>query len=109
MSWSYHDLLAEVAVRINALGNPDIAEWNATSPAGLQSVYMQRPLTDEMFGSSIFPMNSLRSAIIEAEGNLATAIAFSNNASQRAFISSVTHALSSGDLVPTTDINNSIS
>lgn len=103
---SYHDLLAAVAVRINALGNVDIPEWNATDAAGLQVVYSQRPLIDEMFGSSIFPMNAIRDAIIETEGRLARAIAYSTDQTQRAYVSSVTGALASGAELPSLDANS---
>lgn len=104
---SYHDICAAVAIRINALGNVDIPEWNATSPAGLQVVYSQRPLIDEMFGSSIFSFGAIRDAIIEAEGKLAIAIALSDNRSQRAYLSSTTAALASGDAIPSLDVNDS--
>ena len=100
---TYHDILAAVAVRVNALGNVDLPEWNPTSPAGLQVVYQQRPLIDEMFGSSIFPMNAMRDAIIETEGKIAQTVGLSGNHVLRAYIKSQTAPLASGVDLPNAD------
>lgn len=58
-----------------------------------------------MFGSSIFPFNAIRDAIIECEGKLATVISLSTNKTLRAFISSFTSPLNSGDPLPSLDVN----
>ena len=96
---TYHDILASVAVRINALGNSVL--WNATTAAGLQTVYEQRPLIDEMFGSSIFPMNAIRDAIIATEGKMAEAVAQSSNRTLRAYLRDLSAGLATGDPLPT--------
>jgi len=99
---TYHDLAAMVGLKINALGsdlNP------ATDPVELQQVYSQRPLTDEVFGSSIFPFNAIRDALIEAEGKMASAIARSADKSLRAYLKGFTSPLATGADLPSLDIN----
>ena len=91
-----------VGLKINSLGsdlNP------ATDPVELQQVYSQRPLTDEVFGSSIFPFNAVRDAIIEAEGKMASAIARSADKSLRASLKAFTNPLATGADLPSLDIN----
>ncbi len=102
MPLTYHDLLAAVAIRVNALGS-DINP--ATDPVELQQIYSQRPLINEVFGSSIFSMNSIRDAIVDTEAKLATAIARSADRSLRAYLASFTNPLSSGTFLPSLDIN----
>lgn len=94
---TYHDLLAMTAVRVNAL--------LGTDPVELQVVYSQRPLTDEVFDSSIFPMNAIRDAIITAEGKMCQAIAKSADRVLRGYIGSQTAELASGSEMPTLDEN----
>jgi len=93
----YHDLLAATALRVNALVGTD--------PVELQVTYETRPLTNEMFDSSIVPMNAIRDALIEAEGKLANAIARSSDHSLRAYLASFTSPLAAGDFLPSLDIN----
>ncbi len=90
---TYHDLLAAVSIRVNAL--------EGTDPVELQVSYSTRPLIDEMFDSSIFPMNAIRDAIIEAEGKMAGAIALSGNRTLRAQLRAVSDPLASGAALPT--------
>lgn len=97
--------MAAVALRINALGNVDLPQFNATDAAGLQVVYTQRPLTNEMFGSSIFSFNSIRDAILNAEQKLCQAIARSSDRVLRSYLRSTTSPLSSGSTLPTLDVN----
>lgn len=91
----YHDILAAVAVRINAL--------QGTDPAELQITYSQRPLTDEVFQSTIFPMNANRDAILNAEQKLANAISLSADRTLRTFLRSVTEPLATGNALPKFD------
>jgi hypothetical protein len=91
---TYHDLLSATALRINALGNNGL--WNATTAAGLQTVYEQRPLIVEMFQSSIFPMNAIRDAIIACEGKIAEAVAQSNNRTLRSYLRALSDPLAGG-------------
>jgi hypothetical protein len=100
MSLTFHDICARVAIRVNALGNNGL--WNATTAAGLQTVYEQRPLIDEMFGSSIFSFNAIRDAIIDCEGKIAEAVAQSNNRTLRAYLRALSATLASGAALPTT-------
>ena len=92
---SYHDLLAKTAITINALVGTD--------PVELQVTYSTRPLIDELFDSSIFPMNAIRDALIEAEGRLARAISFSADHSLRSYLRGVSAALASGVALPKVD------
>lgn len=101
MSLNTHDLVAAVALRVNALGNNDL--WDATDPAGLQTVYTQRPLIDEMFGSSIFPMADIIASLIWAQGKLVEAIAFSDKRTQLAFLKSLTSPMPTNTDLPNTD------
>ena len=99
---TYHTLAAATALRINALGsdlNP------ATDPVELQQVYSQRPLIDELFGSSVFPFNSVRDSLIACEGKMANAIGHSLDKSLRAFLRSFTLPLNTGAELPSQDVN----
>jgi hypothetical protein len=97
MSLSYHDICAAVAIAINAL--------EGTDPVELQVIYSQRPLTVEVFDSSIFPFNAIRDRIIEAEGKLAQQVSKSTDRVLRSYIGSQTVPLVSGDELPTLDEN----
>jgi len=94
---TYHDLLAAVALTVNAL--------EGTDPVALQTVYAKRPLTDEDFDSSIVPMNAIRDRILNAEQRLVLSIANSDDPFWRAEIGSVTDTILNGALVPDSDIN----
>jgi hypothetical protein len=94
---TYHDLLASTAIRVNALVGTD--------PVELQITYSTRPLTDELFDSSIFSFNAIRDAIIQVEGRLANTIARSNDHSLRAYLASFTNPLATGAVLPSLDIN----
>lgn len=99
---TYHDIMAPVGLRINALGS-DL--FPGTDPSELQALYETRPLTNEMFGSSIFTFNAIRDAIIEVEGKIANTVALSADHSLRAYIASLTGALATGDPLPSVDVN----
>ena len=95
MSYTYHDIAAAVGLRVNALVGTDLVE--------LQVTYSQRPLTDEVFDSSIYPFGAVRDAILNAEQKLAEAIAFSADRTLRAYLRSETAALTSGADLPSLD------
>ena len=88
MSVETHNLVADVSLRCNAL--------IGTDPVELQIAYTTRPLTDEMFGSSIFPMGAIIAACIYAEQKIAEAIAFSSNRTLRAYLRAFSGPLTSG-------------
>ena len=96
-SVTYHDLLAAVALRVNAL--------EGTDPVALQQVYAKRPLTDEDFDSSIVPMNAIRDAILNAEQRICLSIGNSDDPFWRAEIGSRTDPLVSGADIPDSDQN----
>ncbi len=89
----YHDLLARVAIRVNALVGTD--------PVELQVTYETRPLTDELFDSSIFSFNAIRDSLIDCEGKMAQAIALSSNRTLRAHLRALSDPLASGAALPT--------
>ncbi len=97
MPLTYHDLLAAVAIAINALAGTD--------PVELQVTYSTRPLTDELFDSSIYPLNAIRDRIIEIEGRLAQQVGKSTDRVLRSYIGSRTVPLTSGSELPTLDEN----
>lgn len=97
MPLTYHDILANVAVRVNALDGSD--------PAALQETYSTRPLTNELFQSSIFPFDAIRDAIILTEARIAQAVGKSADRVLRSYIGSQTVALASGEEFPTLDEN----
>lgn len=99
---TYHDIAAAVGLRINALGsdaNP------GTDPVELQQLYQQRPLTDEIFGSSVFPFNAIRDSVIQCEGKIANAASHSMDRALRANLRSFTVPLSTGAELPFADVN----
>src|SRR5258705_13063283 len=93
----YHDLLAAVAIRVNALVGTD--------PVELQITYETRPLTNELFDSSIFNFNAIRDSLIDTEGKLANTIARSNDRTLRAYLASFTSPLATGVALPSLDTN----
>lgn len=95
MSYPTHSIIAGAAIRINAL--------DGTDPAELQTIYSQRPLTDEVFQSSIFPFNAIRDALVQAQGRLAQAIGLSGDRVLRAYLRGTSAALASGATLPSTD------
>lgn len=97
MGLTYHDILAAVAIGVNAL--------QGTDPVELQVTYSTRPLTDELFDSSIFPMNAIRDRILENEGKLAQAVGKSSDRVMRSYLRSQTASLASGDTLPIVDAN----
>jgi len=95
---TYHDIAAAVAIRINALVGSD--------PVELQVTYTTRPLTDELFDSSIFPFGAVRDSILECEGKMAQAIALSSNRSLRGYLRGLSVGLASGAALPKVDAAN---
>lgn len=95
MSVPYHDILAAVALRTNAL---------IGAKAGpLETTYNTRPLTVANFQSSIFPFSDYRTVILGAVQKLSQSIAEVREHPWRAILTSTTAALASGALQPATD------
>jgi len=92
-TFHYHDIAAAVALRINALVGTD--------PVELQTTYSTRPLTDELFDSSIIPFNSVRDSIVQCEGKIAQVVSLSANRTLRAYLRELSDPTVSGDPVPT--------
>lgn len=92
MSCTYNTVVAEVSVRCNAIVG--------AVPATLQTNYIVNPLTTTQVSSSIFPLASIRDAILDVEGQLAWAIADCRAHPWRQYISGGTGALLSPDALP---------
>lgn len=95
MSYSTHDVLAACAIRINAL--------SGTDPVELQVTYSTRPLTNELFDSSIFPMNAIRDCCVQSQGRLAQAIGLSGDRVLRAYLRGTSAALAPYTELPSVD------
>ncbi len=95
MAYELHNLLAAAAIRINAL--------QGTDPVELQVTYSTRPLTDELFQSSILPMNSIRDSLVQATGKLAQAIGLSGDRVLRSYLRGTSAALVTGSELPSVD------
>jgi hypothetical protein len=67
MSTPWHDLLADTAIRINAL--------IGTAAGALETTFLVRPLTSANFQSTVFSFTDVKYALINAEEKLAHAIA----------------------------------
>lgn len=98
MTTPYHDILADIAVRVNAL--------RGAIPATLENTYTNRPLTSTDFGSSIYPFSACISALIMSEERLATTMALTSNPILRAPLHGVTAALAQGAVIPTHSSTN---
>lgn len=94
---TYHDCAAAIALRVNALVGTD--------PVELQQTYTARPLTDELFDSSIFPFGAVRDTLLNAEQRLVLSIANSDDPFWRAEIGSKTDPILNGGVVPDADEN----
>lgn len=92
--YHYHDIAAAVGLRINAL--------EGTDPVELQITYSQRPLTDEVFDSSIFPFGAVRDSIIACESKIAQVASLSSNRTLRSVLRAISANLTSGSECPTT-------
>jgi hypothetical protein len=69
----------------------------------LEEVYSTRPLTEDLFDSSIFPFSAIVASLIYAEQKLAEAIGFSNNKTLRAYLRAFSGPLTSGSGFSGTD------
>lgn len=94
MSILYHDILAQVAVRISAL--------TGSLAANLQTTYATRPLTSALFKSAVFPFDACIDAILNAEEKLANTIASTASHPWRSYLADETGLLAIGDRLPTT-------
>ena len=98
MAITYHDLVADSALRISAL-------VGVTSTA-LNTTFLVRPLTQTNFQSTVFTFESVKSAIQMVEGKLVRAIAGNRKSIYRTYIKSTTATQSSGDVLPSINSSN---
>lgn len=98
MSIPYHDIVASVALRINALAD-------STLPDELQATYAIRPLTTAQFDSSIFPFDDIKGAVKKAVATFKMAIANKGGHPWRNYpgLSSVTDFVNNGGDLPGQD------
>lgn len=98
MSIPYHDIIASVALRINALADSAL-------PAELQAAYVPRPLLAAHFDSSIFPFDDIKGAVKKAVATFKMAIANKGGHPWRNYpgLSSVTEFINNGGDLPGQD------
>lgn len=96
MAFTYHDIVADAALRISALIGVESAALNTT--------FLVRPLTQANFQSTVFPFEPVKTAVLMAEGKLACAIAHSNDP-MRDYLHSTTAALANQAQLPSLDVN----
>lgn len=92
---TYHDLIADAALRVNAL--------TGASATDLETSFTTRPLTTTQFQSTIFPFSAYITAILYAEQRLAQVIAETGNHPYRTYLQTQTSALATGANLPSTD------
>lgn len=97
MACTYMQLLHSVALRANALIGSQVAALEAT--------YATATLTSSNFKSADFPFTSFRDAIIQAEQDFVSAVAFTGEHPWRRSIRGITTALTSPSVLPLTDSN----
>jgi hypothetical protein len=100
MSIPYHDIVASVALRINALAD-------STLPDELQTAFTTRPLTSANFDSSIFPFDDIKGAVKKAVATFKLAIANKGGHPWRNYpgLASVTDFVNNGGDLPGQDEN----
>lgn len=98
MSVTYATILRQAAIRVNALVG--------TTPSALETNYLAA-LASTSFDSADFPFTLFKDTCLAVEGKLASAIANTGNHPWRSFLSGVTSALASGDLLPSLDSTSS--
>lgn len=100
MGVPYHDIIASVALRVNALAD-------STLPAELQAAYATRPLTEANFDSSIFPFNDIKEQVKAAVATFKLAIANKGGHPWRNYpgLASVTEFVNNGGDLPGQDEN----
>jgi hypothetical protein len=95
MPLNTHDILAHVALRINAL--------KGVTPTALNTTFTTRPLLVTDFKSAVFPFDAVRDAVVHAEEQLALSIANTPNHPYRPYLRSTTANLAHGAALPTAD------
>lgn len=94
---TYHDIIADAALRISALIGVESAALNTT--------FLTRPLTQTQFQSTVFPFSAVKTALQMWEGKLARAVASSNDP-MRDYLASTTAALANEAALPSLDVNS---
>lgn len=96
MPLTYHDVIADSALRISALIGVESAALNTT--------FLTRPLTQTQFQSTVFPFSAVKTALQMCEGKLARAAAGSNDP-MRDYLASTTASLVNEAALPSLDVN----
>jgi hypothetical protein len=95
MAVLYHNILAQIAIRANALVG--------AQAAALETNYTTRPLTSANFKSSIFPFTAVKDALQTAEERFAMAIANVRKHTWRSSLLGVTATLAHKADIPAVD------
>lgn len=89
---NYHDIVAQIAIRISALVG--------AQAAALETTYNTRPLTSANFKSAVFPFGACKDAVLLAEEKLAGWIAATANHPWRIWLNAQTATLANRALLP---------
>ena len=95
---NYHDLLADIGIRINAIAG--------SQAATLETNFSVRPLTTAQWKSAVFSFTATKQTLQRAEERLATAIAETGNHPWRNFLASTTATLANEAQLPSQDANS---
>lgn len=94
MSVTYRTILAETALRVNAL--------TGATAALLETAFTTSPLTTSQFQSTIFNFTSIKDCILDTEGELAVAIASTGDHPWRQYITTTTADQANASILPST-------
>ena len=98
MSVPYSVPLRQLALRAGMLRGSQVY--------GIDTSYLSTPLTKAELSDGPYPLQGLKDALLSAEEALANAIADTGNHPWRAYLLSETAALSTGDPMPSVDVND---
>lgn len=100
MATNYHEILAAVGLRINAI--------TGVTAAALETAFNTRPLTGTQWQSPIVNFSAAKSAVLNAEEKLAHAIANVGDHPWRKFLADTTTPISHKGLINTTALGKQI-
>ena len=89
---SYHQVIAQVALRYNALAGAQMVD--------LEASYNTTPLTATQFKTTNFPFSAMKRSLRVTEGEIALAVANNKEHEWRPIIADQTTALASGASIP---------
>ena len=100
MAVNFHDLLAAVGLRVDALRGGTVSVPDAT-PVGLETAYNVRPLTIANWQSARFSFTAALNALTDTEAEIAQAVSNTDQHPFRKLIETDSGSLASGAQLPT--------